>query len=43
MQAGRTLERLVEATWNSGIYAPGIYFYTLYADGRLLTKKMIKQ
>ena len=50
--AGRPLERIVDThlsegqhtvTWDGSAYAPGVYFYSLYADGKLLTRKMIKQ
>ncbi len=50
--SGRPLERLIDGTmptgshrveWNAQGMASGIYFYTLYADGALLTKKMIKR
>jgi uncharacterized coiled-coil protein SlyX len=30
-------------TWDGTNVAPGVYFYTVYADGELLTKKMIKK
>ena len=49
--AGRPLERLIDGKMSSGEHttlwdgskvASGIYFYTLYADGELITKKMIK-
>ncbi|NEN25763.1 T9SS type A sorting domain-containing protein [Cryomorpha ignava] len=48
---GRPLERLIDGKMSSGEHtslwdgskvASGIYFYTLYADGQLITKKMIK-
>ncbi len=48
---GRPLERLIDAqmtqgehsaVWDGTGFAPGVYFYTLYANGQLLTKKMIK-
>ena len=48
---GRKLHTLVEGqfaegnhstTWDAGRYAPGIYYCSLYADGELITKKMIK-
>lgn len=50
--AGRPLERLIDGQLSSGEHttlwdgsgmASGIYFYTLYADGELITKKMIKK
>lgn len=50
-ETGRPLERLIDAqmtegghsvVWNGAGFAPGVYFYTLYANGQLLTKKMIK-
>jgi len=49
--AGRPLERLIDGKmsngehttlWDGSKVASGIYFYTLYADGELITKKMIK-
>lgn len=49
---GRKLERLVDsnlgagshsAVWNGGRYSPGMYYYSLYANGELLTKKMIRR
>jgi len=49
---GRPLERLIDGQlsngehttlWDGSNVASGIYFYTLYADGQLLTKKMIKR
>ena len=48
---GKKLETLIEGqfasgehstTWDGAGHAPGIYYYSLYADGELLTKKMIK-
>ncbi len=50
-EVGRPLERLIDAhmtegghsaIWDGSGFAPGVYFYTLYANGQLLTKKMIK-
>ena len=50
--AGRPLERLIDGKMSSGEHTTlwdgskvpsGIYFYTLYADGQLITKKMIKR
>ncbi len=50
--AVRPLERLIDGQLSSGEHttlwdgsnvASGIYFYTLYADGELITKKMIKK
>ena len=50
--AGRPIERLIDGQLSSGEHstiwdgsnvASGIYFYTLYADGELITKKMIKK
>ena len=50
-ETGRPLERLIDApmtkgghsaVWDGSGFAPGVYFYTLYANGQLLTKKMIK-
>jgi len=49
---GRVLEVLVNENltagsyterWDAYAYAPGIYYYSLYADTELLTKKMIKK
>lgn len=49
---GRPLQRLIDGTldkgehttlWDGSKVPSGIYFYTLYADGQLLTKKMIKR
>lgn len=51
-EVGRPLERLIDAqmnegrhsaVWDGSGFAPGVYFYTLYANGQLLTKKMIKK
>ena len=48
---GRKLDKLLDGylnggmhsvTWDGSPYSPGIYYYSLYADGQLLTKKMIK-
>ena len=48
---GQTMELLANGafssgkhsvTWNASGYAPGVYYYSLYVDGELLTKKMIK-
>lgn len=50
--SGRVLEVLVNTQlsegqyterWNASAYAPGTYYYSLYADTELLTKKMIKR
>jgi hypothetical protein len=30
-------------TWDGSDVAAGVYFYSVYANGQLLTKKMIKQ
>jgi len=38
MDAGEYTER-----WDASAYAPGTYYYSLYADTELLTKKMIKK
>ncbi|MCA1764237.1 MAG: tail fiber domain-containing protein [Flavobacteriales bacterium] len=38
LSEGRYTER-----WNASAYAPGAYYYSLYADTELLTKKMIKR
>jgi len=38
MSEGRYTER-----WDASAYAPGTYYYSLYADTELLTKKMIKR
>ena len=38
LSAGRYTER-----WDASAYAPGTYYYSLYADTELLTKKMIKK
>jgi len=49
---GRVLEVLVNQSmdareyterWDASAYAPGTYYYSLYADTELLTKKMIKK
>lgn len=49
---GRKLETIVDGylgegahsvTWDGSRYSPGMYYYSLYANGTLLTKKMIKQ
>jgi|GEM_PF-6143238 len=49
---GRPIERLVDGMmgagkhsiqWDGSRLASGMYFYTLYANGTLLTKKMIKK
>jgi uncharacterized coiled-coil protein SlyX len=49
---GRVLEVLVNQTlnegryterWDASAFAPGTYYYSLYADTELLTKKMIKR
>ncbi len=48
---GRPLRRLVDGQMNAGpqsimldgsSLAPGMYFYTVYANGELITKKMVK-
>ncbi|MFN2430022.1 MAG: tail fiber domain-containing protein, partial [Cryomorphaceae bacterium] len=48
---GQTMELLANGafssgkhsvTWNASGYAPGVYYYSLYVDGELLTKRMIK-
>ncbi len=50
-ETGRPVERLIDGqmsngahsiSWDGSRLAPGMYFYTLYANGELLTKKMIK-
>jgi uncharacterized coiled-coil protein SlyX len=50
--SGRPIETLFDGQmsagnhsfeWDGSRVAPGIYFYTLYANGELLTKKMIKR
>ena len=38
LSAGRYTER-----WDATAYAPGTYYYSLYANTELLTKKMIKK
>ncbi len=49
---GRKLEKLMDGhmgagthsiTWDGSRYSPGMYYYSLYANGQLLTKKMIKR
>ncbi len=49
---GRPLRRLVDGQMNAGpqsimldgsSLAPGMYFYTVYANGELITKKMVKK
>ncbi len=50
--AGRLLETVVEermepgthqVRWDGSRYASGVYYYSLYADTILLTKRMIKK
>jgi uncharacterized coiled-coil protein SlyX len=50
--SGRPIETLIDGQmsagkhsfeWDGSRVAPGIYFYTLYANGELITKKMIKK
>jgi hypothetical protein len=38
LKAGEYTER-----WDAAAYAPGTYYYSLYANTELLTKKMIKR
>ena len=38
MEEGEYTER-----WDASAFAPGTYYYSLYADTELLTKKMIKK
>jgi flagellar hook assembly protein FlgD len=49
---GRSLETLINSqmaagshstTWDGSRHSPGMYYYSLYANGELLTKKMIKR
>jgi flagellar hook assembly protein FlgD len=49
---GRSLETLINGqlaagshstTWDGSRYSPGMYYYSLYANGELLSKKMIKR
>lgn len=49
---GRKLEKLIDGylgegthsiTWDGSRFSPGMYYYSLYANGVLLTKKMIKR
>lgn len=49
---GRKLETLINGqmtagkhstSWDGSRHSPGMYYYSLYANGELLTKKMIKR
>lgn len=49
---GRPIQTLIDGQMSSGVHttiwdgsgvAPGMYYYTLYANGELLSKKMIKR
>ncbi len=49
---GRKLERLIDGNlgagshstlWDGSRHSPGMYYYSLFANGELLTKKMIKR
>ncbi len=49
---GRKLERLIDGNlgagshstlWDGSRHSPGMYYYSLFANGKLLTKKMIKR
>ncbi len=49
---GRKLDKLVDGylgegkhsvTWDGARYSPGMYYYSLFSNGTLLTKKMIKR
>jgi hypothetical protein len=49
---GRPLRRLIDGTMaqgphsitlNGSTLAPGVYFYNVYANGQMVTKKMVKK
>jgi flagellar hook assembly protein FlgD len=49
---GRSIDQLINGQMSAGLHtiqwdgsslAPGVYFYSLYSNGQLLTKKMIKR
>ncbi|MFZ6052815.1 tail fiber domain-containing protein [Halocola ammonii] len=43
LMEGNLQSGIYSTTWNGASHASGVYYYSLYANGQLLTKKMIKQ